>query len=349
MVDRHQTAQPELADSASDDQSLLGKRILFFAVRYFGYEQHIIQELRRRGAEVDYLPDRPFNTPLMTAITRYSRATIMLFAERFYRRRLIEFGSRQYDLVFVINGQTMSRRFIRDLRRRMPKAHFLFYIWDSMANKPKAKEILPYFDECVTFDPAAAERYGMRMLPLFFAPGFDPVTDEPDYDLSFIGTAHSDRFHIISSIDRSLSPEVSRRWYLFLQARWVYWVQKLLNPAFKRARFRDFGYIPLPFSEVQSVFRKSRVIVDTEHPRQTGLTMRTFEAIGAGKKLITTNAHVKTYSFYDPRNIHIIDRANPTIPDDFLRTPYCPLPSAEYYRYSLAGWIDALLGIKGKS
>lgn len=328
---------------ADGDRSLAGKRVLFFAVRYFGYEQQIMAELRRRGAEVDYLPDRPFNTPLMAAITRYSRAAVMLFARHYYERRLTEFGDKVYDLVFVINGQTMSRQMIAKLRDRMPNARFLFYIWDSMRNKPKAREILPFFDECVTFDPEAARQYDMRLLPLFFAPGFEGHDNDLQYDLSFIGTAHSDRFHIISTIDRALSPDVSRFWYLFLQAPWVFYVQKAINSAFRKASFANFQYVPMPFASVQDVFRKSRAIVDMEHPDQTGLTMRTFEAIGAGKKLITTNRHVRDYPFYDPQNIHIIDRSDPSVPHDFLRTPYRPLVPTLRYRYSLAGWLDELL------
>ncbi|MFW2851036.1 hypothetical protein ACM61V_03790 [Sphingomonas sp. TX0543] len=323
--------------------SLAGKRILFFSVRYFGYEQQIMAELRARGAEVDYLPDRPFNTPLMTAITRYSRAAVMRFADRFYRRKLAEFGNRQYDLVFVVNGQTLSNGLLKEMRARMPSARFLFYIWDSMRNKPKAQEILPFFDECVTFDPDAAQRYGMRLLPLFFAPGFEPSDGAPKYDLSFIGTAHSDRFHIISTINKGLAPDVPRFWYLFLQAPWVFYAQKAINPAFRNAKYDDFRYEPLPFPTVQQTFARSRAIVDMEHPHQTGLTMRTFEAIGASKKLITTNSHIRDYDFYDPQNIHIIDRADPAIPEDFLKTPYRALPGVIQYKYSLPGWIDNVL------
>lgn len=337
------TAAERGAALAGSEDSLRGKRILFFAVRYFGYEQRIMEELRRRGAEVDYLPDRPFNTPVMTAVTRYSRAAVMLFARRYYERRLAEYGNKNYDMVLVINGQTMSKGFIAELRTCLPSARFLFYIWDSMHNKPKAREILPFFDECVTFDPEAADHYNMRLLPLFFAPGFANNSGKTKYDLSFIGTAHSDRFRVISELDNSLSSGVSRFWYLFLQAPWVFYAQKALNPAFKQARPTDFSYTPLPFSTVQEVFQQSRAIVDMEHPRQTGLTMRTFEAIGAGKKLITTNAHIRNYAFYDPQNIHVIDRRNPDIPANFFNSPYRPLSPELHYRYSLAGWIDALL------
>ncbi len=330
--------------AVDDDRSLAGQRILFIGVRDFGYAQQITDELSRRGAAVDYLPDRPFDSPLMSAITRYWRAAVMPFADRFYFRKLKALGDKEYDQVFVLNGVTVSTRLLEALRARMPRARFLFYIWDSMRNRPSAPAILPYFDELVTFDPEAAQQYGMRLQPLFFAPGFETeVETEPKYHLSFIGTAHSDRFHIISTLGAGLGPDVTPYWYLFLKARWVYYAEKLMNPAFKRARIDDFRYETLGFAKVQQVFRESRAIVDIEHPHQMGLTMRTFEALGSGKKLITTNAHVKDYPFYDPQNMHVIDRDNPSLPDDFLKTPYRPLPPELRRRYSLAGWVDGLM------
>jgi hypothetical protein len=323
--------------------SLAGKRILFFAVRYFGYENQIIAELQRRGAEVDYLPDRPFNTPLMNAFSRYSRAAIMRFATSFYRRKLHEFGHKAYDLVFVINGQTLSQSLLRQLREEQVRAHFLFYIWDSMQNKPKAREILSFFDECITFDPEAATQYGMKLLPLFFAPGFDGGDENPEYDLSFVGTAHSDRIKIIRDLDKNLEPSTKRFWYPFLQAPWVFYIQKLINPAFKIAKPQDFHYEPLPFKQVQQIFRASRAIVDMEHPRQTGLTMRTFEALGAGKKLITTNQSIRNYDFFDPQNIHIIDRNDASVPTSFIKADFNPVDSRLRYKYSLSGWLDNIL------
>lgn len=337
MVDNANFIPPDRAGS------LAGKRVLLFAVRYFDYEKQIIAELQRRGAEVDYLPDRPFNTPFMNAVSRYSRAAILHLATRFYRRQLNAFGNKTYDLVFVINGQTLSKGLIKQLRAQMPTARFLFYIWDSMRNKPKAREILPFFDECITFDPGAAKQYGMRLLPLFFAPGFEDTDVAIEYDLSFVGTAHSDRFRIISAIDRQLPPDVERFWYPFLQAPWVFYAQKMINPAFSGAKFEDFQYSPLPFKKVQDVFLRSRVIVDMEHPHQTGLTMRTFEALGARKKLVTTNASIKNYDFYDPDNIHVIDRENPNIPMSFLKSEFKSLGVGIYYKYSLSGWMDKIL------
>ena len=186
----------------------------------------------------------------------------------------------------------------------------------------------------------------MRFRPLFFSRGFART---PCYscafDISFIGTAHSDRYKIVHQMVQALPTGASAYWYLFLQAPWMFWAHKLSNPAFKGASPKDFNYLPLNKQQVQQVFFGSRTILDIEHPAQTGLTMRTFETLGACKKLVTTNTQVKDYDFYDPNNILVIDRKlPPRIPDSFLASNYSPLRPEVYAKYSLQGWIAEVFG-----
>ena len=52
----------------------------------------------------------------------------------------------------------------------------------------------------------------------------------------------------------------------------------------------------MKINDIVSLYKESEVILDINHPGQNGLTMRTFEALGAGKKLITTNTEIKKLS-----------------------------------------------------
>jgi hypothetical protein len=323
---------------------LSGKRILFIAPRFFGYEQDILQHLRGRGAHVDWLPDRPFDTPFMTAVTRFGVQVIMPAVNRLYRERLETFAAISYDIVLVINGQTLSRDVLLTLRRNYPKARFILYMWDSIGNRSSILGKLDLFDELNSFDAQASKTYGMHFRHLFFGPGFEqpPATDF-DYDLSFIGTAHTDRFDIISKVDETLSVDVKRYWYLYLQAPWVFWSYKVINPGYRRASLDQFKFDPLPKAKVQSIFSASRAIVDIEHPRQSGLTMRALETFGASKKLITTNTSIMDADFYDPANICVIDRRSPVISQTFLNQPFKNPPADIYKKYKLSGWIDEIL------
>lgn len=322
-------------------QELLGKTVLFIGPPFFGYEKDIASELRNQGAQVDFLPDRPFISPVMKAVTRFRRDWILPLADKFFLDSVEAFGRKHYDLIFAVQGEGLSVKTLTKMRALFPNASLVWYLWDSLRNKKSLIPNLSAFDECHTFDAADGKSYGMNFRPLFFSSGFSrEATQNFKHHLSFIGTAHSDRFRIVSNMIAALPEQTKFYWYLYLQAPWVFWAQKLGNPAYRGASISNFRFDPMSKHEVQSVFFDSLAILDIEHPRQTGLTMRTFETMGASKKLVTTNALVKDTDFYNPENILVIERNGvPDIPDAFLHTPYVPPTDAIYQKYSLDGWL----------
>ncbi|PVY67856.1 hypothetical protein C7440_0239 [Pusillimonas noertemannii] len=316
---------------------------------FFGYEKEISAELKRRGAQVDFILDRPFASPLVKAITKVWRDSTIVFADFYYRKKLKEFNRETYDLIFVINGQTLSESTLKHWKRAFPNATFVLYAWDSFRNRKKIIGNLEFFDSCFTFDPEDAHKYSINFRPLFFSTAFSRQDDyAPDYDISFVGTAHTDRYKVISTVLKRTRGKVSFYAYLFLQAKWVFYLYKIFKPEFRRAAINEFHFQPLSKEAVKNVFERSKIILDVEHYAQTGLTIRTFEALGAGKKLITTNSQISNYEFFSENNICIIDRNNPVIPDSFLRTHYNDLPAEIYGKYSIAGWLDQILQISCK-
>lgn len=324
--------------------SLRNKKILYVAPRFFGYEAEIKDELIRRGGQVDFLLDRPFDSPILKAVTRLRREWVIGLADRYYEREFENLKANDYDYVLVISGQTLSAKTLSCWKERFPKAQFLLYMWDSFANREWALENLKYFDHKFSFDKSDSEKHGLHFRPLFFSPGFEvDQQKDTEFDISFIGTAHSDRYSIVSKIDHDLESGISRYWYLYLQAKWVYLAYLLVNRSFRRAKFSEFSFVPLSKPQVQAAFISSKAILDIEHPKQSGLTMRTLETLGARKKLITTNQSVKDYDFYMEENICVIDRGAPIVPKAFLESSYASVPPEIYHRYRLEGWLDEIL------
>lgn len=329
--------------------SLNGKKVLYVAPKFFGYETEIRNELLRRGAEVDFLLDRPFDSPLLKAITRLRREWVIGAADRYYQAQLDELGSTAYDYVLVVSGQTLSCDTLALWRSKFPAAKFLLYMWDSFANRQWALNNLKYFDHKFSFDRNDSQKYNLHFRPLFFSPGFEAAQQQsPDLDISFIGTAHSDRYSVVAKVDKILGIGLRKYWYLYLQAKWVFWVYLLFNRTFRGAKISEFSFDPLAKSSVQNVFVSSKAILDIEHPKQTGLTMRTLETLGAKKKLVTTNQNVKDYDFYLEQNICVIDRESPSIPDAFFQTSYLDVAPEVYQRYRLEGWLDEILSVVNK-
>jgi len=317
------------------------KNILLIAPRFFGYEIEIANELRQQGASVDLLPDRPFNSPLMKAITRIRRELILAYANSYYKAALRGFGRESYDLILIIQGEAISIELLKSMRIMYPKAQFVLYMWDSFKNKKALISNIKYFDKSFTFDWDDAKQYGMTFRPLFFINGFhgnSPFKNE--YDVSFIGTAHSDRYRIVAALSQQLPTSIKFHKYLFLQAPWLFWLYKIFNSSFRSATISEFKFQALDALEVQRVFAVSRCVLDIEHPKQQGLTMRTLEALGSKKKFITTNKNIVNYDFFNEKNILVIDRNNiQPIPMSFFVEDFVDVPDEVISKYSIQGWI----------
>lgn len=320
-------------------------RALLIAPKYFDYENDIATELTCQGMQVDMLPDRPFNTPFKKAVLRFRPELGHRRSTRFFLDSVERFGRTHYNIIIVVQGEGMTVEVLDSLRQHYRAAKFVFYMWDSIENKPFAKRQLPHYDRVSTFDPIDAKKYGMHNRPLFFGPGFDrPARQEFAYDLSFIGTVHSDRYRIIKSLVGQLQPDTKTYIYCFLQAPWMYDARRLFSNTVKGAKRSEFHFHPLSKDAVQATFFGSRAVLDIEHPNQRGVTMRTIEALGSRTKMITTNETVKNMDFYNPHNVLVIDRNHPKLDSDFLRTPYCEVPEEVRHRYSLRQWVKDVCG-----
>lgn len=324
---------------------LFGKQVLFIAPQYFGYEIDIAEEMKREGAEVDFLPDRPFLSPFLRGLIRFRRELVLPLMDHYFLNAIEKFGRHHYDIIFVVVGEGLSTRTLTALRTSFPNANLVLYMWDALRNRRLLDKNLSLFDTCHTFDSSDAKSYGMNFRPLFFSPGFEQeVALDFKYDISFVGTAHSDRCRIVSNVKAALPNKTTCYWYLYLQAPWVFYGHKLVNQSFRNESIKNFNFEALSKPVVQSIFFKSRAILDIEHPNQSGLTMRTFETIGANKKLITTNNRIVEYDFFNHDNIFVIDRKNVSDKiDNFIRGPYIPLTSSLYMKYSLAGWLNDVI------
>ena len=320
-------------------------RALLIAPRFFGYEREIREQLERDGWHVDMLPDRPFDTAALKAFTRVLPTFTAPAANRFYAKALEQLAPARYDLILVIQGECIFEPTLRMLRAAFPAARLVFYTWDSVSNKPRSKKQLPLYDECFSFDELDAASCSIHFRPLFFTRGFERTAPSSfDYDVSFVGTIHSDRYRIVQRIARQLNDPSRAFWYLYLQAPWMYTARRHFTSTVDGAPRSEFRFVPLARSAVQDIFLRSRATLDIEHPDQRGLTMRTIEALGSQTKLITTNATVSAYDFYDRHNIAIVDRRKPRLPAGFLTTPFRPVPEAIHQRYRLETWVREVCG-----
>ena len=320
---------------------------LLITPQFFGYEQEIELALINFGFKVDLLPDRPFNSPFMKAVLRFRPELVGgdRTCDHFFAQHIEGLEQNKYSIIIVIQGEGISVNILNRLRSLYPQAKMVFYLWDSIENKPFTQRKLSFFDYCSTFDPVDAKRYGLNFRPLFYSNRFDRSADTAyTYDLSFIGTMHSDRYKVVHAILNQLQPDARTFVYLYLQASWMYDFRRIFTNTINGAKREDFQFTPLDKAAVQAIFFSSGAVLDIEHPNQRGATMRTIEALGSRRKLVTTNETLYDYDFYNPLNIQIVDRQVPRLDRNFLQSPYQPIPEEIRRKYSISEWISEICG-----
>lgn len=330
-------------------ESLRGKRILFFCVQTFNLEKDIIEQLEKHGAIVTYFDERPKNNNFTKGMIRLNRGFLEKKINNYYTTILDNLKEEKFDFLFVNRGEVVTRDFMQKFIKIQPNCKRIFYTWDSIGNHSHCVEILDCFHKRFTFDQNDAKKYKLGFRPLYFTDRFREIYNseiEKVIDLLFLGTAHSDRYIVSSNIAEWCKNQGLNAFnYYYMQGRFVYFFKKFFDRTFFKFDYKKLSFKSLNNTEIVEFYTKSNVILDISHPGQSGLTMRTFEAIGSGKKLITTNENIVNYPFYNPNNIYVIRRDIVELDIDFFSKEYQPLSIDLYEQCSLDGWIkDIFIG-----
>lgn len=317
-------------------ESLQGKRVLFIGIGFYDYENIIKENLEKYGAIIDFYLEQPnylLNGLYGKIINKLKYRKNII--KKHHKKILKETKLKKYDLVFVLKGENLTTDFIKALKLQQEKAIFIMYQWDSLNRVSNALDMIPYFDKVFSFDRLDCQKYEkLEFRPLFFRKSKEVEIINPKYDLVFIGWLHADRMDLIKNIEKNCKTKnIKTFFYLYTG------IKTYINFLLKK-QSQNLYIKPLNYSNVQDLHFNTKVILDLPHPFQNGLTMRTIEAIGANKKLITTNQDIKNYDFYDENNICIIYKENIEIKNSFFKKPYKKISDEIKDKYSLDKWIN---------
>ena len=324
-------------------------RVLLIMPNFFEYPAIISDELKRMGYEVDFFDDRPSTSPWVKAIIRINKNVIRHYIKNYFESIMDTVRKKKYDVVFLISGQSLSfsNEMIKELKESQPQAKWYLYQWDSLRNFPYIEQMQGYFDKCYSFDRQDVKQNPkLRFLPLFYCRQYEEIgRDLPEnykYDFCFVGTAHPKKYEFINRMSSQLKSIYPKQFiYFFFPSRIVYVYRKLKNPELKHAKFNEFHYVPLKGAEMNEIYKESKCVLDSPQAGQLGLTIRVLEALGAKKKLITTNEDIVNYDFYRPENIYVYkDKFDLKAP--FFTEEYQEIDKEVYKKYSLRSWLKEI-------
>ncbi len=334
-----------LEELKGDDMSTMtGKKILFISPEFFGIDKGIIRVLEDYGATVFWFDERCVKSPLGRAVNSVAPAIFYPKAWTYYQNILSKVNV-DIDCILIIKGEMISKRILKAFKDRWPRAQRILYLYDSVKNVKGIINRLSLYNRVISFDPNDCRRYKFEFRPLFC--DLEPRESmAEEYDLCFYGTMYGDRFRIIQNL-KLFCENNSYKFYSFcyLRGRFMLLFYWLTNSGFRKFNKDSISFTAMPSGELEIIASKSKAILDANDKNQTGLTMRTLEAVGLKKKIVTTNADIVNYDFYNPNNIMVIDRNEKAIPDTFFSKKYEEIDDQIIKKYTAKGWVDDVFRI----
>lgn len=341
-----------IADHMSKKNSILyGKRVLLIATSFFGYETEMKNSFERLGASVKYYDERSIKSQWEKAIIKISPEIVKRKTRRYYANIIQECKNDIFDYLYIYGATMIDKEIIEMITNGIIVEKTILYLVDSVIGSKRYEDIFPYFDVIATFDRKDYEYYKgkykrVKLLPLFYSPNYIRNENEDcqvEYDVSFVGTIHSDRLKFLEQIKKQLDTwGLTTNYYCYLPSRFMFYFYYITKPEFRNKKKTDFAYKKLTSKEIAGIMQKSRCILDAQYPKNTGLTMRTFETLGMRRKLITTNKDVTNYDFYNESNILVVDRDSPELSKDFFAIEYKDIPEKIYSKYYIDHWSEDL-------
>ena len=233
--------------------------------------------------------------------------------KKFYSLHKYKYDEKETYYILFMNGSLkyhFSKEYLRKLKENHPNIKLVMILYDSFSN-PSAKrsiDFIPEFDYIFSFDQGDCEKYGFeRIYSTFSKPEFVKVDESKKSAAFFIGYGIG-RLKILQDSFLRITSEV-RNCKFYIAG--VKEDQKKNIPGV-------WYNVTMPYSEELEMAYNTECIVEIVKEGQTGVSLRTCEAIAFNKKLLTNNTSLRNMQIYDKRYMQIFK--NPQDIDvDFLK------------------------------
>ena len=308
--------------------------------------------------EANTIPNNPFNKTLGL----YNQKNIddyILKATIKWEQILKEDKLKEPIEYFIsIVGIDIPPFVFEELGNRNAKLRKVLYLYDRVEGVYQIDSFFKYYDEVFSFDRSDCKQFGLTLLPIYWVPTANEI-DCNTYDIfafasySVLKPERTDLFRKFKHLAKQNGYKEFIKLYdsSYAKNKTFFIIKNLIKGILGQnaLTLQDFcrglitGYSVMP-DQYRKLISCSKVIFDTQAPYQDGLTARFMWALGAGKKIITTNPHVVDYDFFNEEQIYVLSGNNIEV-EEFIHTIYTPHPDklSKILPYRIDNWIKTIL------
>lgn len=324
------------------------RKVMLICPEYHEYHKKIGDAISELGFDCCVVDERFCNSVFDKIITRLRIRQNIKYEIIKYKKWIInrvkEFKP---DSIIIISPEMINSDIIMSIKKIMHGIEIITYLWDSIKQKPGSIDVIKLSDKAYSFDPSDCKKYNiLHHLPLFHTHKSNVIRDnvvDELYKYFFVGSVQFSRFYKLSKMTRRLKVNNDKYFiYLYAPSLMHYYIYNVIGVIIGYRG--EISRKRIQYDEYLEIMRKSKCIIDIEHNNQNGLTIRTFEAIFAGKPLITTNKYVKNYDFYSYTPVKTFD----VFDDEYPIPSFVDNDMLEKYfiKYNIKNWLSVMLNLK---
>lgn len=313
-------------------------KICLISFDFWGFDQYIIKELEQQGITASHINLFHFKYRHPSLLHRIGNA----LGKTFFRKNIKKLKRQEYvleeleklghqDMVLVIRPDMLDRKTHEQIRQKTSR--YIAYLYDSTTRFPVDNLLNGLFDKMFSFDEHDVAKYGFEHITNYIYLPQQPIKPADSFKQKvFIVIAGDERMGTLNVVSQELDK-------LNISQKFIVVASRQPQELAPKIEYRNNAVL---YDELMRYLGESEIFLDLIRHGHNGLSFRVFEALAHQKKLITTNASIKNYDFYNPNNIMVIEEVNPVIDPAFFETAYEPLPESVYNKYTIKNWVDTV-------
>lgn len=233
----------------------------------------------------------------------------------------------------IIFDYGYQRGMERYIRRVNPDCEVSLFFWNMITPQRINHKLFTDKSAIYSTDPADCARYHFRYNSMFYTAAYRAGWQDKNHSLFFIGQDKG-RAADLLSLHQTLS-----RANITCDIRIV---SNSKDPAYIRSLGKLYFPHSLSYPEYLAQLDGCDILLDINQRGQQALTMRVMESIFLSKKLITNNAAIREFDFYNENNILLLpenlSHLTAEMLSEFLKKPFLPYSEEVLGYYDFEAW-----------
>lgn len=339
------------------------KKVLLISPKWVNIHNDIYQQLVEMDYDVRFIaeysfPEDPYRIKGKKHIV--SDSIVESMKSDYWKQYLVK-DNAYFDFLLVIDGQGINDILFNTLKSINPNIYCVNYLFDTIYSVYHFEKNFRYFNKVFTFDRQESEKYGIELLPIYWTP-INRNLSKQNFDIFGFGTYSRNRYQLYKFINE-IAIELGKKTFVKtyhnqIKNIWLHVVNNLVRAIIGKqtlisiSEYRSdlIAHQLLPSSDFRNLIQSADVVLDSKVLDQDGLTARFMWALGAEKKIITTNVAAKSYPFFSKDQILVLDEnkslhKQKDVVRDFLSSDFEMSDERRNMikRFRIDNWINTLL------